>query len=464
MSDRLSSGSERLDTVLGGGLPLHGITLIVGPPGCGQNDPRGAVPVSQREYRSAGAVSVDGVGTTGEDPAIRRGPRLLRRLRAGHRVIYDDLGQTLNKDGLPGVLARITELLKQRRPGVMVIDSFKALQVYAPDAGAFRRFLHDLAGLLSAMPITTFWVGEYDDADTVDAPEFAVADAIMSLSTDRIAEREMRGASGSEAARQRLPVREAHLPALPEGPRRLPAPGRSTDLGSYGDRHERMSSGVPALDAMLCDGYYRGASTLLAGPSGVGKTLLALHFVFAGARRGETGVIATFQENPVQLQRILQGFSWSLHDPHIELMYRSPVDLYLDEWLYDLLDTVQRTGAQRLAIDSLGDMRAACVDELRFRECVYSLLQRCTRANVSVIMTQEVPDLFGVTRLSEYGISHLSDNVVLLQFLRGDSELKRAITVLKTRGSAHEQQLRQYAITSDGVTLGDAFAPSQSLV
>ncbi len=109
-------------------------------------------------------------------------------------------------------------------------------------------------------------------------------------------------------------------------------------------------------------------------------------------------------------------------------------------------------------------MRAACVDELRFREYVYSLLQRCTRANVSVIMTQEVPDLFGVTRLSEYGISHLSDNVVLLQFLRGDSELKRAITVLKTRGSAHEQQLRQYAIASDGVTLGDAFAPSQSLV
>jgi circadian clock protein KaiC len=105
-------------------------------------------------------------------------------------------------------------------------------------------------------------------------------------------------------------------------------------------------------------------------------------------------------------------------------------------------------------------MRAACVDELRFRECIYSLLQRCARANISVIMTQEVPDLFEITRLSEYGISHLSDNVVLLQFLRGDSELKRAITVLKTRGSAHEQHLRQYAITADGVTLGDPFAPS----
>ena len=116
-------------------------------------------------------------------------------------------------------------------------------------------------------------------------------------------------------------------------------------------------------------------------------------------------------------------------------MYRSPVDLYLDEWVHDLLDTVQRTGASRVAIDSMGDLRAACRDELRFREYVYSLLQRCARANVSVVMTQEVPELFGVTRLSEYGISHVSDNVVLLQFLRGDSALKRAITVLKTRGS-----------------------------
>ena len=80
----------------------------------------------------------------------------------GTSVIYDDLGQTLNDDGLPGVLARVTELLKQRRPGLMVIDSFKALQDYAPDAGAFRRFLHELAGRLSALPITSFWVGEYD--------------------------------------------------------------------------------------------------------------------------------------------------------------------------------------------------------------------------------------------------------------------------------------------------------------
>jgi circadian clock protein KaiC len=78
-------------------------------------------------------------------------------------------------------------------------------------------------------------------------------------------------------------------------------------------------------------------------------------------------------------------------------------------------------------------------------------------------MTQEVPDLFGVSRLSEYGISHLSDNVILLQFLRGDSRLKRALTVLKARGSAHDPFTRQYEITTDGVILGDQFDSNQDL-
>jgi circadian clock protein KaiC len=95
---------------------------------------------------------------------------------------------------------------------------------------------------------------------------------------------------------------------------------------------------------------------------------------------------------------------------------------------------------------------------------MYSLLQRCARKNVSVMMTQEVTELFGVTRLSEYGISHISDNVVLLQFLRGDSEVKRAITVLKTRGSAHDQRIRQFEITREGLSLGDQFLPEQSLL
>ena len=145
-------------------------------------------------------------------------------------------------------------------------------------------------------------------------------------------------------------------------------------------------------------------------------------------------------------------------------MYRAPVDLYLDEWVHELLETVEATGARRIVIDSLGDLKVASTDETRFREYVYSLLQRFSRQGISVMMTQEVGELFGVTRLSEFGISHISDNVVLLQFLRGDSRIKRGITVMKTRASAHDPQIREFEITADGFVVGDHFAADQDLV
>jgi circadian clock protein KaiC len=463
MTDRLSSGSDRLDTVLGGGLPRNGIVLIGGNPGSGKT-----ILAQQYVFHNASTDRPAIYLTTVSEPLdkiLRYGQSLdfFDPSALGTSVIYDDLGRTLNEDGLAGALTSITELLKQHRPGLLVIDSFRALRTYAADPETFRGFLHELAGRLSVLPVTSFWVGEYSSTDTSDAPEFAVADAIVSLGTEREAGRDRRvlsviklRGSGSMSGKHAYRLSSAGIHVFPRM-------ADVVELDRYDRAQERMSSGVAALDAMLSDGYYRGASTLLAGPSGVGKTLLALHFIFAGARRGETGVIATFQENPTQLERILKGFSWSLDDPGVELMYRSPVDLYLDEWVYDLLDTVHRTGATRVAIDSLGDLAASSGDQLRFREYIYSLLQRCARANISVVMTQEVTDLFGVTRLSEYGISHLSDNVILLQFLRGDSRLKRALTILKARGSAHDPFTRQYEITTDGVILGDHFDRSQDL-
>jgi circadian clock protein KaiC len=136
--------------------------------------------------------------------------------------------------------------------------------------------------------------------------------------------------------------------------------------------------------------------------------------------------------------------------------------MYVDEWVCELLEQVEEHGIRRILIDSLGDLRATSTDEIRFREYVYSLLQRTAHAGIGVFMTQEVAELFGVTRLSEYGISHLSDNVVLLQFLRGESQIKRALTVLKTRASAHDPHIHEFEITSNGVELGKRFADDRS--
>ena len=98
---------------------------------------------------------------------------------------------------------------------------------------------------------------------------------------------------------------------------------------------------------------------------------------------------------------------------------------------------------------------------MRFREFIYSLTQRLSRARIGPITTSEIPDLFHVGRFAEYGISHLSDNLILLQYLRAESRLLRTVTILKSRASAHEPEIREFDITSSGIVLGDPIVGEQ---
>jgi circadian clock protein KaiC len=452
---RLRSGNEPLDRVLGGGLPANAISMIIGLPGSGKTI------VAQQYVFQNGTVEHPSVyfSTVSEplEKILRFGQTLdfFDAEAVGRSVFYEDLGETLNREGLSGVIDRVSRVLEQRRPGLIVIDSFKALNAFTPTGREFRHFLHQFAGRLTASPAASLWVGEYEESDIASGAEFAVADAIVSLSTMRSGEREMRHLqvrklrgstylSGRHA--YRLGGSGLNLfPRLADVPARRP----------YEMAEEKVSSGIAALDTILADGYWPGASTLIAGPSGSGKTLMGLHFVFNGARHGEPGVVATLQENPIQLERIVRGFGWSLDEPGVEVMYRSPVDIYIDEWVYDLLDAAERTGARRILLDSLADLRMTTADEVRFREFLYSLIQRCSRAGISLMMTMEIPELFGVDRLSEFGISHLSDNVVLLNYFVDRGVIKRAMSVTKTRASRHEPEIREFTIQPTGIVLGD---------
>jgi circadian clock protein KaiC len=455
MNDRFSSGDGHLDAVLGGGLPANGVNMIIGLPGSGKT-----ILAEQFMFHNASPQRPGIYLSTVSEPLdkiLRYGQRLtfFDAEAIGTSVFFDNLGSTLNDGGLDDVLGHVRRLITERRPSVITIDSFKALSAYAASPQAFRHFLHELAGILTALPATTFWVGEYGREEMATAPEFAVADAIISLTTRREAERAIRHLEILKLRGTGFMSGEHAYRIAEDGVHVFPRLAESRPLESYEQQQGRMSSGIPAIDEMLADGYWPGACTLVAGPSGSGKTLMGLHFIFNGAAAGQTGIIATLQENVTQLDRVVRGFGWSLATESVELMYRSPVDLYLDEWFYELLEVMERTRARRVFIDSLGDLRRAAMDELRFREYLYSLLQRCANQQISVMMSQEVPALFGASHVSDDGISHLSDNVILLQFVPRDAQLRRAVTVLKTRASRHDPDVREFQITPEGIVLDD---------
>jgi circadian clock protein KaiC len=454
VTERLSSGQARLDGILHGGLPANAINLIIGAPGSGKT-----ILTQQYIFRNATLERPALYLSTVSEPfdkVIRYGQSLefFDGKAIGTRVFYEDLGEVLADHGLAAALTRIDELIKEHRPSLVAIDSFKALHAFAADRSEFRRFLHDLAGRLTALAASSFWVGEYDASDSTSAPEFAVADSIIALGTSRMAERQTRIVQILKLRGSDFAGGEHAYRISASGLDVFPRLADSLDGSEYALSPERQSTGVEALDELLGDGYWPGSTTLVGGPSGVGKTLIGLHFIFRGAERGQPGVIATLQENRTQLARIVEGFGWSLDRQGVHLMARSPVDIYVDEWVYELLDLIEKTGAKRVLIDSLADLFFTIGDPIRFREWMYSLTQRLGRGGVSLFMTLEVPDLFDVTRISEQGMSHLSDNVLLLQYVRTDSRITRALTVLKTRATRHEPEVRAYEISKEGIVLG----------
>jgi len=456
VTDRISSGHARLDHILSGGLPKNAITLLIGIPGTGKT-----ILAQQFAFHNAthdGPALYLSTVTEPFDKIVRYGQSLeffdVEAVRKG-KVIYEDLGRALTTGGLDGVLAALGEHLKETRPSLVVIDSFRALHAFAKDDASYRLFLDALTRQLTAAATTSVWIDEYGRSNAVDAPEFAVADAIIALDIKQLNEREhrtlqvlkLRG-SGFQSGQHAYRLSSKGVDVFP----RL---ADAQDSTTYELSEKRLKTGIPALDQMLGDGLWPGASTLVVGPTGVGKTLVGLHFLFEGARSGQPGILATFQENRTQLGRIVAGFGWSLESKGLHILSRGLVDVYIDEWVYELLDLMESTKAKRVVIDSLPDVMTAAADATRFREWMFSLVQRCTRKGICLLMTMEVAELYNIRYVSEQGLSHLADNVILLQYAKDTAHVTRTLTVLKTRATQHDHAVRTYEITPEGLTLAD---------
>lgn len=150
----------------------------------------------------------------------------------------------------------------------------------------------------------------------------------------------------------------------------------------------------------------------------------------------------------------MSRFGWSIDDPRVHILNRSPVGVYVDELVYELLDRLDDIGARRIVVDGYNDLARASPDVTRLNEYLYSLVQRCARSGVSLMLTYETPDLFGISRISDYGISNICDNVILLQLLPDGTELKRVMSVLKSRATAASTAIREFSISTRGIELG----------
>ncbi|HEV8240981.1 MAG TPA: ATPase domain-containing protein [Thermoanaerobaculia bacterium] len=453
---RLSTGNAALDRILGGGLPKNSVNIVMGLPGTGKT-----ILAQQLAFANGTAERPVVYLTTLSEP-LTKVVTYLQELRfadvdrVGREVHYDTLAEPL-RDRPESLAERMAQLIEQRRPSVVVIDSFKAIMELAPDPAQWRATVFDVASVLAAYDVTALWVGEYAHELTGRSPEFAVADGIIEL-------RRVQSGSRDDRFLQVVKLRGSsfldgeHAFTLSSGgltvyPRLVGAASGRT----YDPQPERLQTGIGGLDAMIETGWLRGTSTLLAGPSGSGKTLMGLHFLRQGVEDGEPGLLVNFQESPSQLRRIMKSLDWDtdalLRPDRLDLLHSSPVELQIDTIIQELLRRIDAHGVRRIVVDALGDLSKAAADPRRFSDYVYALSQELAQRGVTSMLTVETA---GATPLgfvvSGKDVSEMSDNTLLLGMELGP-DLVRTVRIIKTRGSAHDGARHVLRISRPGIVV-----------
>ncbi len=454
-TERLPSGNHEADYILGGGFPANSINILMGHPGSGKT-----IFAEQLIFANAGDDRPILYFTTLSEPLAKvvrylQGFQFFDETKLGTQVVFEDIGSELALSGPEALIPLLRQAITTLSPKIIVIDSFKAVHDLSPSAADRRRMVYEMTALLTSYGTTAFLLGEYTEDDIQLYPEFAVADGILEMSRRRLGNRDeryfrvykLRGSRYLEGAHA-FSITSAGLdiyprlvsPQIPEG---------------YEPASERISTGVAGLDAMLDGGVWKGSTTLLAGPSGAGKTTIGLQFALEGARQGEPSLYMNFQENPSQLMRTIRNLG---EDPEVakaqglDLVYASPVELQIDSIIVDMFRRIQQRGVRRLVIDALGDLASAATDAQRLHDYLYALVQHFAVSGVTSILTFETVGNAMAGSSMQNAMSYLSDNVLLLT-VAGEEETRRTLRVLKTRGSAHDLRVREVQITAAGLTV-----------
>jgi circadian clock protein KaiC len=470
----LTSGIPTLDSILGGGFPEYSSNLIAGDPGSGKTTLCHQILFANASPETPALYFT----IVGEPP--------LKMLRYQQQFTFFDPAKVdrsihfmnLNQevlDSLDKALETIVGEVERRNPAFVVVDSFRSLtqatlRASGPGQIDLQTFLQRLALDLTSRQATTFLVGEYASNDPRDYTLFTMADGILWLS--QIVNR-------NSMVRKIQAIKMRGLDTQPglhtfritrDGVRIFPRMVKpiETDLTVRPQRF--LSTGVAGVDELLGGGFFPGSAMLVAGPAGSGKSSLAIQFLAEGVKHGERGVLAMFEETPVKYLEQAKGFGLDLQEmadkKQLKLMYLRPLDLSVDETLHEIQAGVDEVKATRVVIDSLTGLEIALAPSFEedFRESLYRLLGTLTGAGVSIMMTVENNDNYTELRFSPHAVSFMTNDIILQRYVEIDSQLKRVVTVIKTRSRKHPTDIRTYEVTERGIVVGGPLADYQGII
>ncbi len=232
---------------------------------------------------------------------------------------------------------------------------------------------------------------------------------------------------------------------------------------------KRVATGSEGLDDMLYGGFLPGSMALVRGAPGTGKTSLALQFLIHGAEQNEAGLFISFEEFPHSLYRDAESLGWDLRkleaEGLLQLIFTSPkvflASLSSPDSLIDR--TIRKSNTQRIVLDSASHFNRLASDTQELRQVYTSVVNGLRREKITALLLgEEGPTDY--RSVFQGGLSFLVDNIILLRYVEIESAMRRAIVVLKTRGSDHVKEIRRYEIDTGGLHVLEVFEDREGLL
>ena len=462
-SPRIETAIEGLDAILGGGLPADRLYLVEGDPGTGKTtlalqfllagarggEPAVYVTLSEtndelRDVAESHGWSLDGVTIheLSSDVSLRADTQ--------YTVFHPsevELGDTINT---------VLQTLERVRPRRVVFDSLSEMRLLARDPLRYRRQILALKQFFVGHDCTVLLLDDRTAAGG-DLQLQSLAHGVVRLETllpefggarRRLRIMKLRGVAYTDGYHDYI-IRTGGLEVFP----RLVAAEHGVTFAK-----ETVSSGVAALDTLVGGGLSHGTTTLIMGPAGSGKSLVASHFVHEAVSHGDHAAVFIFDEGVgtyfggtkgvgLDMQRLADA-------GRLTVQQIDPAELSPGEFVARVRDTVERHNARVIMIDSLNGYLNAMPEERLLSLHLHELFSYLRQRGVVTISVMSQQGMLG-QMVTPIDVSYLADAVILLRFFEADGTVRKAISMVKRRAGTHEASIRELRISSAGIDVGE---------
>ena len=469
-----STGVEGLDDILAGGFARGRLYLLEGSPGTGKT-------TIASQFLMAGAAAGEKVlyVTLSEtEEELREGAQShgwdfgdnieIYELVPPESLLDPQQQQSLLYSSdleLGEATMRVFDAFEKAKPARIVLDSLSEIRLLAQSSLRYRRQILAMKHYFSHNDATVLMLDDLT-ADSMDKTVHSVAHSVIrleELSPDYGPERRRLRVLKYRGRRYRGGFHDFVIDT--GGVRVFPRLVAAEHRTAF--KRETVPIENEALNELIGGGLERGASNLILGPAGTGKSLFTLTFVKSAVMRGEHAVMFVFDEELGLLMERAKGLNIDIQamidSGNLTIEQIDAAELTPGEFSQRVRQCVEQHGARTVVIDSLNGFQAAMPEEQALILHMHELLQYLNRQGATTFLTVAQHGLVGDMK-APVDVTYLADTVILLRYFEAKGRVRRAISVVKKRTGMHEDTIREYVIGSSGITLGQPLVEFQGVL